>query len=530
MSKKVFISYRRNGGSELASEIQTVLNGLKFDCFLDKKSISPGKDYAKEIVDEVRKSQYFIMVLSPGSIQRCVKAAQNDSKEEDYVLMELREALGWRRRLRFALQFKRPEVVPIYSGGDDDLIKSEIELLKGNDISDVALRKLAKRQLGKIDDGDKFRSYAELVFKSLGGIPGYWLGHLLLLRWKFCALIITVLIGVSFVAGCLICKSFLAAGQTGCSGSFRLSSSACITDSTPMSQSAVIKTIESAANKEDPAKVSVGTIPCKNPVEDVHRSSVGINGLPSVLHALKWSMVSGEGVPVKSGDRAKVCAVDFLFKIEIDKAVYDAKIMPVLENYFLSKAIGKQQTIRFRNEPQRGSSRSAGGVDIEEYKSTSNSRYKYTKSDGHGDKGAQISSTALGDYRGSAYLPRYGSKKDHNMKAVVIKEMSSTMAKGNIFELPPEALDAVDDWMKNCGSPWNVDVILLGENGKELAVSPAELRYDGVGYMKYMSYSGGNVVLLAGPLVGGDSKAFYKWIRFNMSDSDAKKLKSFKVE
>ena len=71
----------------------------------------------------------------------------------------------------------------------------------------------------------------------------------------------------------------------------------------------------------------------------------------------------------------------------------------------------------------------------------------------------------------------------------------------------------------------------LDKSGKELAVSALAIRADCLDYANYMSYFGKErCAFLVAPFVGGNSLAYYKWLRFNMSPKDASRVVSLKVE
>lgn len=85
MAYDIFISYRRKGaGAGVAGEIQAKLENRGFKVFLDVDEIGSGRfpDQIKLAIEECRD---FILVLAPGTLDRCVE-------EGDWVRREIEEA------------------------------------------------------------------------------------------------------------------------------------------------------------------------------------------------------------------------------------------------------------------------------------------------------------------------------------------------------------------------------------------------------------------------------------------------------
>ena len=106
----IFISYRREGGAETAKHLRDVLSERGYNVFFDTDSLRSG-DFNKSLFDVIDACTDFIIILSPGSLDRC-------SDEKDWVRLELARALE-----------KGKNVIPIMSGDfrfPDDL-PSDIE-------------------------------------------------------------------------------------------------------------------------------------------------------------------------------------------------------------------------------------------------------------------------------------------------------------------------------------------------------------------------------------------------------------------
>lgn len=86
MAYDIFISYRRKGaGAGVAGELQAKLENLGYKVFLDVDEIGSGR-FPEQIERAIAECKDFILVLSPGTLDRCVE-------EEDWVRREIIQAL-----------------------------------------------------------------------------------------------------------------------------------------------------------------------------------------------------------------------------------------------------------------------------------------------------------------------------------------------------------------------------------------------------------------------------------------------------
>lgn len=116
----VFISYRRDRGANLAEKIKLFLTGKGYRCFFDKSEIHKGR-YACIIRNAVRKSRYFILVLTDGTIERCCKAVK--SHQDDYVYEEIKAAFA--RKL-----FRKTVVIPVVGDSERNSFPTDEELTR----------------------------------------------------------------------------------------------------------------------------------------------------------------------------------------------------------------------------------------------------------------------------------------------------------------------------------------------------------------------------------------------------------------
>jgi tetratricopeptide (TPR) repeat protein len=84
--KTVFISYRRDPTGKLfARSIKEALTHLGYDVFLDVDCLDAGK-WATQILTQVPKRSHFLLLLTPGALDRC-------TQEDDWVRKELLAAI-----------------------------------------------------------------------------------------------------------------------------------------------------------------------------------------------------------------------------------------------------------------------------------------------------------------------------------------------------------------------------------------------------------------------------------------------------
>ena len=82
MAYDIFISYRRKGaGAGVAGELQAKLENLGYKVFLDVDKIGSGQ-FPTQIKQAITECKDFLLVLSPGTLDRCVD-------EEDWVRREI---------------------------------------------------------------------------------------------------------------------------------------------------------------------------------------------------------------------------------------------------------------------------------------------------------------------------------------------------------------------------------------------------------------------------------------------------------
>lgn len=90
-NKTVFISYRRDGGSYIARSVFQSLRERGWNCFFDIVSINAGK-FGEIILNEISERENFILVIAPGTMERC-------NEPNDWLRREIEEALKHERNI-----------------------------------------------------------------------------------------------------------------------------------------------------------------------------------------------------------------------------------------------------------------------------------------------------------------------------------------------------------------------------------------------------------------------------------------------
>lgn len=141
-----FISYRRDGGFEMARLIYEHLRSSGINVFFDLEELSYGKFNIK-LYSAIEESENFILVLPPKALDRCVN-------EDDWLRLEIEHAMS-----------KKKNIVPLMMNGfswPDNLPENMRELPHFNAVSmsreyfDASIEKLVSmlRGLGSLQEGN----------------------------------------------------------------------------------------------------------------------------------------------------------------------------------------------------------------------------------------------------------------------------------------------------------------------------------------------------------------------------------------
>jgi hypothetical protein len=89
--KTVFISYRRNVASFIARAVFMDLRANGYDAFMDVESINAG-EFDHIILNQIAARAHFLVILTPGSIERCTEPG-------DWLRREIEEAMRLQRNI-----------------------------------------------------------------------------------------------------------------------------------------------------------------------------------------------------------------------------------------------------------------------------------------------------------------------------------------------------------------------------------------------------------------------------------------------
>lgn len=87
----VFVSYRRDGGGDVAAVVQLELEKFGKSVFLDVLELQVGR-FDEQILKVIELSQAFVLILSPGCLDRCVN-------KSDWLKREIMHALTLGKRI-----------------------------------------------------------------------------------------------------------------------------------------------------------------------------------------------------------------------------------------------------------------------------------------------------------------------------------------------------------------------------------------------------------------------------------------------
>ena len=93
---RIFISYRRSSGIDIASRLNDFFTGKGFNVFFDIEKMEIGKRFDQQIAKNIVLCDYFLLILSKGALDDCFKP-------EDWV----------RKEIETALNLKNIKIIPI---------------------------------------------------------------------------------------------------------------------------------------------------------------------------------------------------------------------------------------------------------------------------------------------------------------------------------------------------------------------------------------------------------------------------------
>ncbi len=102
----IFISYRRDGGDMVAMNLYQALKRRRYRVFYDIAVLRSG-NFNEELYQRIRSCRDFVLILTPGSLDRCIY-------DDDWVRMEIAEALSRKKNvIPFMINgFEFPDYLP----------------------------------------------------------------------------------------------------------------------------------------------------------------------------------------------------------------------------------------------------------------------------------------------------------------------------------------------------------------------------------------------------------------------------------
>jgi hypothetical protein len=91
VEKSVFISYRRSTSTYQARAVYQSLVAQGYDAFLDFETIDSGA-FDQVILNQIKARAHFVLILSPGALERCVN-------EDDWLRREIETAITYERNV-----------------------------------------------------------------------------------------------------------------------------------------------------------------------------------------------------------------------------------------------------------------------------------------------------------------------------------------------------------------------------------------------------------------------------------------------
>lgn len=137
----VFISYRRDNGYGIGKGIYNSLNEKKIKTFIDTHELGNGP-FPKQIEEAIRSSRFFVLVLSPGALDRC-------ANPEDWVRKEI--SLAWEAGLTIIPVIMPNFDIPAAEKNKDlpdyvrQVLKQQAVSMRDLEYYDEALERLRKR-------------------------------------------------------------------------------------------------------------------------------------------------------------------------------------------------------------------------------------------------------------------------------------------------------------------------------------------------------------------------------------------------
>ena len=170
----VFLSYRRETGTECCSILQKSLEEDEYIVFFDRHSIRQGP-FEKQIENAIKECSYLLVMLSPDDLNRCF-----ENPEEDWIIHEIKIAIEY-GKIIIPVSFKEGFVFPSncneipelkYLSKEQlcDISGTEFSYLMKTKIYDFMNDSPVKKLRDDYHNGIKQKEYLEWEIQSLRAI------------------------------------------------------------------------------------------------------------------------------------------------------------------------------------------------------------------------------------------------------------------------------------------------------------------------------------------------------------------------
>lgn len=164
MKYDIFISYRRGGGKDVARMLKESLTSKGYNVFLDFDELKDGY-FDEKIMHAIDEAPVFILVLSKGSMDRCVEDEDWVRKEIEYALSKDRQIVPIDPDHEFD---GFPEAMPVALR--EEVGQHQFSVLDTGQLFNESLDKIDKNRLSKVIRRERIKRYKWLKYVLAIGV------------------------------------------------------------------------------------------------------------------------------------------------------------------------------------------------------------------------------------------------------------------------------------------------------------------------------------------------------------------------
>lgn len=144
MAYDIFISYRREGGEDIARQLELALENYGYSVFLDFDACDDGR-FETKIKKGIEEAPIFILILSHGALDRCANS-------DDWVLQEIQYAISLNKKIISVCPDTKFEGIPETLPKDvyDYLAATQVSELRRGQLFKSSLELLVNNRISKI--------------------------------------------------------------------------------------------------------------------------------------------------------------------------------------------------------------------------------------------------------------------------------------------------------------------------------------------------------------------------------------------